>query len=131
MLLSIIQEQLWDWTAHNFGDVPAWQPLLGIGEETGELMHAYLKREQDIRGSREDHDAEIEDAVGDIAIFLMDFCNKEGLDLQDVITNTWLKVRDRDWRPENTTHLIRNTWASGRARSCAPYSTTSLRLHNH
>lgn len=97
--LSIIQRQLKPWQAHNFGDRPSWQPLLGIQEEAGELAHAFLKRAQNIRNN-EDHTADIEDACADILIFLCDFCNAEGIDLRQTVRDTWIKVRERNWRPE-------------------------------
>lgn len=75
MNLQNIQAEVAAWSQKNFGDQPAWRPLLGIGEELGELNHAYLKREQGIRQD-EDHDAAMRDAVGDIVIFLCDFSSR-------------------------------------------------------
>lgn len=98
MSLSDVQRELKPWQAHNFPDRPQWQPLLGISEEVGELHHAFLKRAQDIRNN-EDHAAKIRDALGDIMIFMCDFANGEGINLDDVLTETWEQVRQRDWRP--------------------------------
>ena len=100
--LSEIQNELRSWSKHNFGDRPAWQPLVGLQEELGELSHAFLKREQGIR-TGEDHNAKIRDSVADLVIFLLDFCNVEGIDLAHEVSFTWEHVRQRDWKkyPEN------------------------------
>ena len=100
--LRRIQEEQREWVRHNFGDRPAWQPLLGIQEEVGELAHAFLKRSQGIR-TGEDHDAAIHDAVADIVIFLLDFCSAEGIDLESQLEQTWAAVRERDWKTDPTT----------------------------
>lgn len=73
--LQEIQKEHREWSLKNFGEHPTWHPLLGIQEEIGELAHAYLKREQGIRGTREEHDAAIKDAVGDVMIYLMGYCS--------------------------------------------------------
>lgn len=97
--LRRVQRQLKPWQSHNFGERPSWQPLLGIQEETGELAHAYLKRAQSIR-LEENHQDKIVDAVGDIMVFLLDFCNAEGLDADSILNMVWDEVRQRNWRPE-------------------------------
>jgi NTP pyrophosphatase (non-canonical NTP hydrolase) len=99
MKLSQVQVELRPWQEHNFPGRPAWQPLLGIGEELGELNHSFLKREQQIR-MNEDHDAKLRDALGDILIYMCDFANAEGLDLDAILAETWQEVvQKRDWRP--------------------------------
>lgn len=80
--------------------VPSWHPLLGISEEVGELHHVYLKREQNIRGTAREHKADMIDAVGDILIYLSDFCTKEGICLQTALEITWAKVSARDWQKD-------------------------------
>lgn len=95
-----IQEDQREWVRHNFGDRPAWHPLLGVQEEVGELAHAFLKREQGIRGTKQEHDEAIRDAVADIVIFLMDFCSASGIDLEAQVAATWEQVRLRDWRKD-------------------------------
>jgi len=96
--LSRIQLEQRAWVLHNFGEREAWQPLLGVQEEVGELAHAFLKRHQGIRGTHEEHTADIRDAVADIIIFLMDFASAEGIDVREVLDETWQKVRQRDWK---------------------------------
>ncbi len=98
--LATLQRELAPWVEHNFGERPSWQPLLGLQEEIGELAHAYLKRAQGIR-TNENHDEGIRDAVADITIFLCDFCNAEGIDLEAEISKTWGKVKQRDWKKDS------------------------------
>lgn len=72
-------------------------PLLGIAEEVGELCHAVLKQHQGIRGSYEDHDQKIRDAVGDILVFLLDFCNRYRINALAELETVWAEVKTRDW----------------------------------
>lgn len=109
MTLKEIQNEHKEWVDRNFGeDRPAWHALLGLVEEVGELAHSYLKREQNIRGTKAEHTAKIKDAVGDIVIYLLDFCNKEGLDLTDVTKDVWDHVKNRDWRAEREHNSAEN-----------------------
>lgn len=100
--LRRIQREQKEWSERNFGKVEAWQPLLGAMEELGELAHAHLKEVQNIRNN-EDHIANGKDAVADIVIYLMDYCNKRGWDFADIVTLTWAQVKKRDWKknPDN------------------------------
>lgn len=95
-MLNKVQSELNIWVSNNFGDRPAYHPLLGIGEELGELNHAFLKKEQGIR-TNEDHDSAMVDAVGDILIYLLDFCNAMGYNANNILETTWGKVKQRDW----------------------------------
>jgi hypothetical protein len=59
------------WSAANFGSqkgLGCLAPLLGIAEEAGEWFSAETLEDED-------------DAVGDICIFLMDYCYRAGVDL--------------------------------------------------
>lgn len=91
------------WVRRNFPGRTCFHPLLGLQEEVGELAHHVLKRDQGIR-LEEDHDAGIRDAVADIFIYLADFCTAEELDLGECITETWAKVRQRDWVAHRAEH---------------------------
>ena len=73
-MLNHIQEEMKPWTLHNFGERPASQPLRGIIEEFGELNDAVRRL----------HRADMGDAVADIVIFMMDYCNVKGLNIDDV-----------------------------------------------
>lgn len=90
------QHQVQTWSEYNFGNQPAHRPLLGVAEEVGELCHAFLKTEQQIR-MEENHEEATKDAVGDIIIYLADFCSRTGLSLEECIRTTWNEVQMRDW----------------------------------
>lgn len=92
-----LQEDQKPWTNKNFPGRTPYQPLLGLAEEVGELAHAHLKSEQGIRGSAEKHHAAKVDAVGDIVIFLSDYCTLNGIDFQEAVETTWAQVQKRDW----------------------------------
>jgi len=93
-----LQEEQRPWVKHNFGGRRAWYPLLGLMEELGEIAHAFLKREQGIRGTEAEHLEAIKDGVGDVVIFLADFCSANDLDFQECVEVTWAKVKQRDWK---------------------------------
>ena|ERR1044071_8738143 len=98
--LREIQEEAKEWSYRNFGNQPSWTQVFGVMEELGELCHAYLKRHQKIR-TTEDHDEKIIDAAGDLVIFLINFCNTENLDLQQILNEVWDKVKQRDWKKDS------------------------------
>lgn len=85
------------WEKKNFDEVKIHHSIYGLIEELGELAHAQLKMEQGIRID-EDHNEKAKDAVGDIIIFLISYCNKRGFDLERIIHNTWLSVKSRNWK---------------------------------
>ena len=95
--INRIQMEMIPWHNHNFPDAPLWQPVMGAVEEVGALCHAALKQAQGIR-TNEDHDKNIDDAIGDIVIYLMHVCNIRGKFLEDIVENTWSKVSQRDWK---------------------------------
>src|SRR4051812_30609457 len=55
------------------------QPFKGMVEELGELAHADLKMEQGIRGNVEEHQLAAKDAVGDLLVYMADYCNMKGV----------------------------------------------------
>ncbi len=98
LTLRRLQDEQRPWVKHNFrSDRPAYWPLLGAVEELGELAHAHLKGEQGIRIT-EDHEANAKDAVADVVIFLADYCSARGWEMQDIVEETWTRVKKRDWR---------------------------------
>ena len=110
--ISRVQREQRPWVAHNFGDRPKWMPVMGLMEELGELAHAFLKREQGIRGTREEHTADIRDAAADVVIFLCDVASAEGFDLDQIVSETWNTVRKRDFKADAVTgggHAHRST----------------------
>lgn len=122
--LAKIQTENLRWSRRNFGEHPSWHPLLGLSEEVGELSHAYLKRLQGIYPDQK-HDSAIRDAVADIVIFLCDFCNCEGIDLETEIQKAWSEVRCRNFIPagdspeqNSQTRLASEDPMSGSAEQC-------------
>ncbi len=95
-----IQKEQDVWSRKNFGNKKVYQPILGAAEEVGELAHAYLKMEQGIRGTRQEHEAKMKDAVGDTCVFLMDLCNQMGWQLDEIIESTWNEVKKRNWKKD-------------------------------
>lgn len=98
MTFSDLQAQHAIWSAYNFGPQPSIHSLLGIMEELGELTHAHLKAAQGIRGTPEEHRAAKADAIGDLVVFLTDYCTRENFDLDQIVTDVWSEVRRRDWK---------------------------------
>lgn len=102
--LNEFQREQVEWSTQNFASIygSGYRPLLGIGEEVGELMHAHLKAEQGIRIDQDHQTAKI-DAAGDIIIYLSDYCNTQGIKLGDALVDTWEKtVKKRDWQVNKT-----------------------------
>lgn len=116
--LSDLQQEVLAWQRHNFPDQRSHEPTLGVAEEHGELWeaalglislgglsalvgrvcHAELKLTQAIRGTREELEARLEDAIADLVIFVVNLCNTRGIDLQRIVDRTWEEVRLRDWK---------------------------------
>lgn len=92
-----LQDGVKEWANHNFPKTKPYYPLLGVQEEVGELSHVYLKREQKIRGTYDEHTEGICDAVGDIVVFLADFCNRNGINLNNCVKSAWQEASQRDW----------------------------------
>ena len=101
MNLKVIQKEQEAWSNQNFSNKKPYQPILGAAEEIGELAHAYLKMEQGIRGSKEEHEAAMKDAVGDACVFLMELCNQMGWQMDDIIEETWNHVKQRNWKKDS------------------------------
>lgn len=95
--LSGFQEDVYNWSLQNFGDQDYIHPLLGITEEVGELNHAVLKSRQNIRGDYQTHLLEAQDAIGDIMIYMADFCSRFGIDFEECVRVAWGVVRKRNW----------------------------------
>lgn len=59
------------WIAHNFPDSDKSDTILGVVEEFGEFTHAYLKQKQAIRGTYTEHNEAMQDAIGDMSVYLL------------------------------------------------------------
>jgi len=75
-----LRDEVHEWSLLNFGKQPSEYRILGLHEEQGELCRVVLKRRQAIRDEQSRFDDEW-DAIGDIAIYLMDYCGAEEVDI--------------------------------------------------
>lgn len=92
-----LQQEVGEWSRKNFPNNTPENPFLGLVEELGELAHALLKAKQGIRGTQEQHEAAAKDAVGDLLVYMADFCERKGWSMQDIIESVWDTVKQRDW----------------------------------
>lgn len=74
-----LQPQVYAWKQRNFPTSTARLELMGVVEEMGELAHAFVKMEEGIRGTSEQHILNAQDAVGDILIYLLNFSSEVGI----------------------------------------------------
>lgn len=95
-MIKQIQKEHAIWQKRNFGPPSTQDSLTGITEELGELSHAFLKDKQGIR-LNENHEENMQDAVGDLLIYLISFCSSKGYDLESILKKTWAEVSQRDW----------------------------------
>lgn len=96
--LRQLESELGEWADENFPGQPAEWCLMGATEELGELNHSELKQLQGIRLDEDDVGEEAtKDAVGDVVIYLIDFCNRKGIDFTDSLKMASEEVLDRDW----------------------------------
>lgn len=100
--LKQLQKEQAVWSEKNFGSHDGWEPLLGAMEELGELAHAHLKQHQGIR-TNENHKLDKVDAIGDILVYLADYCTQENIDFEQSVNETWRKVKKRDWAKNKET----------------------------
>ena len=79
-----LQKELFRWQEYNFGEQEDRRMVLGICEESGELCHAHLKLEQEIRGSKEKLVAKMRDAIGDISIYALNLLSNHKEELPGI-----------------------------------------------
>jgi len=115
MDLKQLQKEQKLWVEHNFipriGNftpelLESVAPLLGALEELGELAHSHLKQGQNIRVA-EKHVENAKDAIGDIVIYLSDYCSARNFNFGDIVKNVWGEVKKRDWKKNNKTGVGR------------------------
>ena len=74
-LFRELQDEVGEWSRENFPEQPDVNPFMGSGEEAGELAEVI-----DFNGQPDEEEL---DAVGDILVYLADFCAIRGLDYQE------------------------------------------------
>ena len=101
MTFNEFQDKVTIWSDYNFGSKrgikEAATKLIGVQEELGELSHSVLKSLQGIRND-EYHIEDAQDAVGDLMLYLADFCKTMGFSLEECANIAWEEVKDRDWK---------------------------------
>lgn len=107
-MLEKYQQEIGVWSFEQFGKskgkslaqhnlIDTNDPLMGMVEELGELHHAVLKQKQQIR-TAEDHEKAEKDAIGDLMIYLLDYCSRRGFSTSEILKDTWENVvKKRDW----------------------------------
>lgn len=76
-LVAMQADQI-EWSTRNFGQQPPHRPMLGIIEELCELEEAQLG------DADETTEASVLDAVGDVSIYMLDYCGKRGWSMQEL-----------------------------------------------
>jgi hypothetical protein len=106
--MTELQDEVGVWSESNFGDAencPADLPMIGAGEELGELTRSVLKRAQGIADdekyqSRDDVGPEAErDAVGDVTIYILDMVHRSPARLN-------VGEHYAEWVADDTEHLF-------------------------
>lgn len=99
MKIAELQNNLKEWLDYNFPDATSEDQFFGIVEEVGELAHAELKTKQQIRGYTEKKRMEeVKDAVGDIFIYLCNYCNRRKIKMDECIEMAYNTIMKRDWQ---------------------------------
>lgn len=80
-------------------DVKTWRPLVGLVEELGELAHAFLKLDQGVHRNTTTTEA-VSDAVGDLMVFLLEFCENNNIDIEEAFLEVWEKDVSRRTRSD-------------------------------
>lgn len=75
---NALQDDVGEWSRNQFGDQPTVNPFVGTSEEVGELADR-------IDFTSPPGEEEL-DAVGDIIVYMADFCARRGLSLGDAYT---------------------------------------------
>lgn len=102
-----LQAAMKSWLEYNFPGTTSFEQFSGVVEEVGELAHAMLKMSQGIRGTKEELEEKERDAIGDVAIYLINYCNTRGYDFEKILHTTWEKVVEkRDWQKNKENGVI-------------------------
>lgn len=127
--LRQIQDEIHEWSLEQFGKdniskvtgLPQYSQcaLTGLVEEVGELNGITIKSHQGRRGydDKEKFKKDQIDAVADIMIFLCDYSAREGIDILEVLNNTWNNIVSKrttktreDWEKHTHTQVLEGTY---------------------
>ena len=104
-LLCNLQDEVMAWVDYNFpgstqGDT---MPLLGVMKKVGQLSDSHIRTNEPHKHDPEKARELKKASIGDIVIYLADYCNQQGLDLDQCVEARWVEVRARDWKafPKN------------------------------
>lgn len=128
--LDELVEQVGAWSEANFGEEQGPElPLIGAGEELGELTTSVLKREQGIDDSEkyEDRVGDIpeQDAIGDIVIYLLDAVHRCDSDV-DVTKKLGTPFADGMWDfVDDPVEMVRALYTEYGAMVEADWTTSS------
>jgi len=95
--LDVWQQKIVNWQKENFPTCQDWELALGVCEEAGELADCVLKIHRKLR-LNEYTEQRLQDAIGDIIVYLFGLCHSKGWKLSDVIETTGEDVLKRSWR---------------------------------
>jgi NTP pyrophosphatase (non-canonical NTP hydrolase) len=93
-------DEVYRWQAEQFGVGIPQNYALVVAEEAGEVCRAVLKREQGIRGTREEWTAKLREELGDLLITMHALAGSEGWDLEEIAAARWRKIQRRDWHAD-------------------------------
>ena len=119
-----LQLKLYEWQNYNFGPQPNDRLLLGICEEAGELCHSALKKFQGIRGTPEQHMANMKDAIGDMMIYTLNYLNGVGQKCCDIPRPTLHVSSDESIQTAAVFDIVRH--ASVLTMSRAPFIAENI-----
>ncbi len=96
MDIEQLQREVGIWTRKNFGDAPSIRALVKVMEELGELAGGYIGRIEHRKGKPPaDCESKVKDAVADVLIALCVFCERENIDLNEMVERVWTEVSQR------------------------------------
>lgn len=101
---EVEQENVAAWAARNFPDDDTLTIVSAAAEEANEILRAARKQRQQIRGTREEWDAEIRKETADTFITLLQIAGRLNFDLLEEYQTRWAEVRQRDFRADPVGH---------------------------
>ena len=97
--LDVLQKDLFLWLNVNFPNATSDTEIKGVMEELGELCHADIKYTDAIRGfDKAKYELKAKDAIGDMVVFLMNYCSYKNIKFSDCIKIACKNVLNRNWQ---------------------------------